>query len=559
MGFIRMASVPTVPTKVGLSARLKPLLLLLIRVLGASAIATKVEAAALPEFPDFVANSGTTTLPTGYTYTSSNVKVATVSGLTMTIKDAGATVITAESGGTKLELPLLVLTELKGKSGSTRVSRWKDDKTGVFNLMFDDGHASHVSQVIPNLNSRGMTATFYLNPSSLKNDSPFLNNSAVVCGNHTWDHHQLSAPTDDAAAKEQIKPTQDFFKKNIAGKWPRLISFARPGSTPQPETLESNFKNRHPGVFDRLMNNFNLINRPPFGSGRAGGCPASAKYNYITNASGALAVADLAINNKKIEYIIFHAIEEPGKTKKPLSGFTFEHSEFITFLDGLKSRMDNKKLWVTDHISSYQYDQEFRDLTIKAIENTSSIIRFNVSHQKDQNLYDLPLTFTTRVPASWTVCRLIEGGKPAKEVTIKDSVVTYDAHMGEVILKSGTIISLKPTVSFVTVDQSKAEDAGVATMTIQLSAVSAETVTVPFAVTGTATAPSDYTINASPVIISAGATSASITITINDDSLVEKSEAVQVTLLKPTNATLGAAKTNTLTITDNDVAAGGKL
>ena len=64
----------------GFSAWLKPLLLLIIWVLGSSVLATKVEAATIPDIPDQV--PGTTyTLPSGYTYTSSNLNVATVSGI----------------------------------------------------------------------------------------------------------------------------------------------------------------------------------------------------------------------------------------------------------------------------------------------------------------------------------------------------------------------------------------------------------------------------------------------------------------------------------------------
>ena len=935
MGCIRKASVPTVPTQMGLSAWLKPLLLL-IWVLGASAVATKVEAAELPEFPDFVANSGTTTLPTGYTYTSSNTKVATVSGLTMTIKDAGATVITAASGATKVELPLHVITAAKGNFGSTRVSRWKGDKTGVFVLMFDDVLGSHLKVAIPKLKEYGMRGTFYTNPRSWSGtvardyeDMWFDYPDNAACANHTWDHKTLSAapditatrisdytatytggvlrwgagdtapktfkvtikadaiaefdeiislalsplsantvlgnipeakisitdddapsgfiefsaesysvnegdsgyttkkigvkriggssgaasvditnnyggpynpatatvaeiwrkdktiedfesenttltwaagetgekfftitkikgdtakefdetinlaltnakgarlkvgPFDDSPAvttltikdddggggtlgelvftsayystvegtsgtstakvkisrvngsagkiqsvfktsagsatsgvdyqesekyiewkdgesgekefnipiigdtisegaetvivtmsstgktanltivepsdsviqfetaittvpegdrevlitvtrsgggtgavevnysvgegdkpineelydmfdSEKIKPAQKAIlnNANIPGKKPRLISFGMPGTTPSYWWPE--FQSRYPEDYQRLLADNNLIDRGAFGPGNATWAPVTG---WIQTSAQAVELAKKAITNKGMKNIIFHAVDEAE------GGIYFKKADFLSFMKDLNTLQDQAKekgnLWVTDHISMYQYDQEFRDVTIETLENTPSIIRFNVSHKKDQNLYDLPLTFTTRVPASWAVCHLTEGGNPAKEVTIKDSMVTYDAHMGEIILKSNTI-SL-PTVSFVTLDQSKAEDAGVATMTIQLSAVSAETVTVPFTVTGTAGVPGDYTINSSPFIIAPGATSASITITINNDSLVEKSETVKVTLGAPTNATLGAAKANTLTITDNDVAAGGNL
>ncbi len=112
-----------------------------------------------------------------------------------------------------------------------------------------------------------------------------------------------------------------------------------------------------------------------------------------------------------------------------------------------------------------------------------------------------------------------------------------------------------PAVTFTSANQSKAENAGTATITAQLSAASGQAVTVPFTVTGTAANPADYTITASPIIIAAGATSANITISIVDDAIYENpNETVIVTMGTPTNAAKGVTTAHTLTITDNDPA-----
>ena len=76
--------------------------------------------------------------------------------------------------------------------------------------------------------------------------------------------------------------------------------------------------------------------------------------------------------------------------------------------------------------------------------------------------------------------------------------------------------------------------------------------TVPFTVGGTATDGADYTITASPIVIPAGATTGTITITLVDDATDEANETVILTLGTPTNAVLGAAAVDTATITDND-------
>ena len=93
-------------------------------------------------------------------------------------------------------------------------------------------------------------------------------------------------------------------------------------------------------------------------------------------------------------------------------------------------------------------------------------------------------------------------------------------------------------------------------ITVDLSAVSGQNVTVNYAVTGTATGSgTDYTLANGTLTISAGSTTGLITIAgIIDDSLDEANETVIVTLSNPSNATLGSDKVHTYTITDNDSA-----
>ncbi|KKS11357.1 MAG: Calx-beta domain-containing protein [Candidatus Uhrbacteria bacterium GW2011_GWF2_41_430] len=72
--------------------------------------------------------------------------------------------------------------------------------------------------------------------------------------------------------------------------------------------------------------------------------------------------------------------------------------------------------------------------------------------------------------------------------------------------------------------------------------------------TGTASSPSDYSITASPLVITAGNASGSITITVVDDVVDELDETVIVTMGVLTNGIKGATDVHTATITDNDSA-----
>ncbi len=110
------------------------------------------------------------------------------------------------------------------------------------------------------------------------------------------------------------------------------------------------------------------------------------------------------------------------------------------------------------------------------------------------------------------------------------------------------------TVSFTTASQSNPEHIATVTVTARLAAPATQTVTVPFTISGTATAPGDYTISASPITIAAGQLSGSSTISVLDDGTDEANETVILTMGTPTNATQGATTVHTATIEDNDAA-----
>ncbi len=112
-----------------------------------------------------------------------------------------------------------------------------------------------------------------------------------------------------------------------------------------------------------------------------------------------------------------------------------------------------------------------------------------------------------------------------------------------------------PVVSFIAAEQFVAESAGTAEVVVTLDSPWPVDVTVPVAVSGTATEGSglDYTITPSgSLTIPAGDTTAAITVTINDDATVEGDETVVFTLGSPDYGTLGTMTQHTLTITDND-------
>ena len=115
-----------------------------------------------------------------------------------------------------------------------------------------------------------------------------------------------------------------------------------------------------------------------------------------------------------------------------------------------------------------------------------------------------------------------------------------------------------PLVSFAVASQSANEGEGVQTVTVNVTPAPDAALTLRYTAGGTATrgAGNDYTIASSGTVeVSAGSSSADITVTVNDDTRDEGSETVILTLSAGSGYTVGSPNRHTLTITDNDGAA----
>ena len=89
-------------------------------------------------------------------------------------------------------------------------------------------------------------------------------------------------------------------------------------------------------------------------------------------------------------------------------------------------------------------------------------------------------------------------------------------------------------------------------MTATLSAVSGQTATVNLAFSGTATLTTDYTRSGTSIIVPAGSTSGSMTLTAAQDTLDENDETIIVDISSVTNGTESGTQQVAATITDDD-------
>ena len=110
----------------------------------------------------------------------------------------------------------------------------------------------------------------------------------------------------------------------------------------------------------------------------------------------------------------------------------------------------------------------------------------------------------------------------------------------------------QPVLNFASAGQTVIESVGTVTITATLSTTSNGAVSAPFVVSGTASRPADHNLASGTLNINAGATSATINITVEDDSTFEGNETVIVTIGSPTGATIGGTVAHTVAIEDNE-------
>jgi len=177
------------------------------------------------------------------------------------------------------------------------------------------------------------------------------------------------------------------------------------------------------------------------------------------------------------------------------------------------------------------------------------------------------LTINLKDPSGALVDAVVIGGgagqAPSGNATniYNESVQRYtdgldtDAHDNDFTLGMASLgyANTGPSVTLSASPTPIAEAAGISTLTATLSAASSKNVTVTLAVDGTSTAVlADYTLSSNSIVITAGSTTGTATITATQDSKDENNETVIVNVTGVTNGQENGTQQKTVTINDDD-------
>lgn len=292
-----------------------------------------------------------------------------------------------------------------GKLGETSVLKWKDGKTAVFFMGFDDGCESHIQTAIPLLRQHGMVGTFYLNQgtSYFRKVAEVWNKTmpadpAVVYGNHTFTH---AGATNAAQLDVELSRSAEAIRACYPGrKQPYLVSFARPGGVPWKVSEEEK---------KAALVKYHLIERPPFFS-----------YPFhVKTADEVVGLVDKAIAKGDMGHLDFHGVGGDWLVT-PTDIFT-------ALLDKLAAC--SNQVWVTDHITYHKYLAERDSAQVKVLQADKEQIRIQLSSLAAPELYDTALTLETCVPPEWKTCQ-VEQGTAQAEYPVINRVVRYGSVPG---------------------------------------------------------------------------------------------------------------------------------
>ena len=143
-------------------------------------------------------------------------------------------------------------------------------------------------------------------------------------------------------------------------------------------------------------------------------------------------------------------------------------------------------------------------------------------------------------------------GKVVVFESVASNLVGDDTNTVSDAFKADAISATDPKVSITASMASAAEPSTNGEFTLTLDTAPTVDLTINYAVTGTATADTDYTTLPGTVTVTAGSTSVKIPVTVKDDTAQESAETVIVTLSTGTGYTVGTPASATVNIADND-------
>ena len=250
-------------------------------------------------------------------------------------------------------------------------------------------------------------------------------------GSHTISHPRL-AVLDEENMLYELEKCKEEIEKQLGAE--HTFSDECPFGTENERVMEYAYK-VHPALRNRMPEPFlEELNR---GSKMT---PGTSDKEYVQWQRGPLAKTTMELMKSWVDTLMvrdnvwlvltFHGVDGIGWEAKP-------HEELAEYFRYMKERED--KLWVAPFRDVTKYMRERMAAKINVKEKGDEIV-INLEHSLDKNLYNMPLTLKTYVPADWNEVTVNQGGKTISAKTTTDDKGAYVLYQvmpngGEIVLK----------------------------------------------------------------------------------------------------------------------------
>ena len=241
------------------------------------------------------------------------------------------------------------------------ICKWDFDKKCAVALTFDDWLTTHPTIVVPALQERGMTATFYVITKDLNQNTITQINTAAELGNEIG-NHTVTHPSSDVTIAEEARPAKERLDAALVSQ--QVLTFDYPYGAFSNETIDSVRKSGHiaaRGVWPPSSYSYNFApNDSDYYNLRTIGVGAANGANGLTTTAQFASYLTKAIKGGGFITYLYHGV---GKS----SDYANIHKDSLyAQLDTLKSLDD--KIWITTVADAIKYHREARCASFSGIE-----------------------------------------------------------------------------------------------------------------------------------------------------------------------------------------------
>lgn len=261
------------------------------------------------------------------------------------------------------------------------ICNWDENKAAAVVLTFDDWLTTHPTVVVPALQERNMTATFYFIAKDMSSTKGAQLRKAVELGNEIG-NHSYTHPQADSAIAVEVRKAKQVIDSALGGQY--VYTFDYPYGTVSNMLFDTVRESGHiaaRGVWSPANYRYNFAstvndyyNIRTVGVGGSGVTTTKAFASHLTK----------IINGGGLLTYLYHGVAKSGDYANVTKEIFYEELDTIQSL--------RSKLWVTTLANAVKYHREKLCANLQEIEKSEKCILISLTDTLPDSIYNQPLT-----------------------------------------------------------------------------------------------------------------------------------------------------------------------